>query len=91
MVLVASFGSKRLHGAAKLGQVGADAAVLVDRLDRTVEKAVRRSGRFGDFLAAHGGQLIDLLAELGTVGIKGGKLVHELGRRACRARSSLPS
>ena len=77
--MVASFGIERFDGAAKLGQVGADAGILVDRLDRPVEEAVRRARRFGDLLAAHGGQLIDLLAEFGAVGVQRGELVDELG------------
>ena len=36
-----AFGSSVLDRAAKLGQVGADAGVAVDRLDRPVEEAVR--------------------------------------------------
>ena len=71
-------GVERFDGATKLGQVGADAGVLVDRLDRPVEEAVRGAGGLGDLLAAHRGQLIDLLAELGAVGIERGELVHEL-------------
>ena len=72
-------GVERFDGAAKLGQVGADAGVLVDRLDRPVEETVRGARRLGDFLAAHGGQLVDLLAELRAVGIERRKLVDELG------------
>ena len=48
---------ERLDRAAKLGQVGADPGVAVDRLDRPVEEAVRSAGGFGDLLAAHRGQL----------------------------------
>ena len=77
-VFVASFGIERFDGAPKLGQVGADAGVLVDRLDRAVEEAVRRAGGFGDLLAAHRGQLVDLLAEFRAVGIERGELVDEL-------------
>ena len=80
-VLVASFGIERLDRAAKLGQVGADAGVLVDRLDRPVEEAVGRAGGLGDFLAAHRGQLVDLLAEFGAVAVERGQLVDELGDR----------
>ena len=69
---------ERFDGPAKLGQVGADAGVLVDRLHRPVEEAVRRAGRLGDLLAAHRRQLVDLLAEFGAVGIERGKLVDEL-------------
>ena len=71
-------GIERFDGAAKLGQIGADAGVLVDRLDRPVEEAVRGAGGFGDLLAAHRGQLVDLLAELRAVGIERGELVDEL-------------
>ena len=77
-VLDAPFGSSDCDRPAQLGQVGADARVLVDRLDRPVEEAVGRAGRFGDLLAAHRGQLIDLLAEFGAVGIERGELVDEL-------------
>ncbi len=76
--MVASFGIERFDRAAKLGQIGADAGVLVDRLDRPVEKAVGRARGLGDLLAAHGGQLIDLLAEFGAVGIERGELIDEL-------------
>ena len=38
-------GIEILDGAAQLGEVGADAGVLVDRLDRPVEEAVRMAGR----------------------------------------------
>ena len=69
---------ERFDGSAKLGQVGADPGVLVDRLDRAVEEAVRRSRRLGDFLAAHRRQLIDFLAEFGAVGIETRQLVDEL-------------
>ena len=69
---------ERFDGAPKLGEVGADPGVLVDRLDRPVEEAVRRAGGFGDFLAAHRGQLVDLLAEFRAVGIERGQLIDEL-------------
>ena len=68
-------GIERFHGAAQFGQVGADAAVLVDRLDRPVEEAVRGSGRLGDLLAAHRGQLIDLLAEFRAVAVERGQFL----------------
>ena len=71
-------GIQLFDGAAKLGQVGADAGILVDRLDRAVEEAVRRAGGFGDLLAAHRGQLVDLLAEFRAVGVERGELVDEL-------------
>ncbi len=90
-VLVGFLGVEGFHGPAKLDQVGADPGVLVDGLDRPVEEAVRRAGGLGDLLAAHRGQLIDLLAELGAVGVERRKLVDELARRGCRARSSLRS
>ena len=77
--LLFSFGIERFDRAAKLGEVGADAGVGVDRLDRPVEEAVRGAGGFGDFLAAHRGQLIDLLAEFGAVRVERGKFVDELG------------
>ena len=77
--LAVLLGVELLDRAAKLGQVGADAGVAVDRLDRAVEEAVRGAGGFGDFLAAHRGQLVDLLAEFGAVAVERGKLVDELG------------
>ena len=72
-------GVQILDRAAKLGQVGADPRVLVDRLDRPVEEAVRGSRGLGDLLAPHCGQLVDLLAEFGAVGIERGQLFDELG------------
>ena len=66
------------HCPAKLGQVGADAGILVDRLHRPVEEAVRSACSFGNLLAAHGRQLIDLLAEFRAVGVERGKLIDEL-------------
>ena len=69
---------ERFDRAAKLGQIGADPRVLVDRLDRPVEEAVGCAGRLGDFLAAHRRQLIDLLAEFRAVGVERRQLVDEL-------------
>ena len=68
-----------LDGAAKLGQIGADASVTIDRLDRPVEEAVGRAGGLCDFLAAHRRQLVDLLAEIGAVAVERSQLVDELG------------
>ncbi len=53
-------------------------AILVDRLDRPVEEAVGSARGLGDFLAAHRGQLIDLLAELRAVGVEAGQFINEL-------------
>ena len=50
---------------------------LVDRLDRPVEEAVGMAGRLGDLLAAHRRQLVDLLAEIGRVGVERDQLVEE--------------
>ena len=69
---------ERFDRTSELRQVGADAAVLVDCLDRAIEEAVGGAGRLGDFLAAHRRQLVDLLAELGAVAVEGGKLLDEL-------------
>src|SRR6185369_3583108 len=63
-------GIQRFNGPAKLRKVRADPAVLIDRLDRAVEETVRRPGSLSDLLAAHGRQLVDLLAELGAVGVE---------------------
>ena len=71
-------GIELLDRPAQLGQVGADAGVGVDRLDRPVEEAIGGARGLGDFLAAHGGQRIDLLAEFGAVRIERGELVDEL-------------
>ena len=73
----AAAGIEILDRLAQLGEVGADAAILVDRLDRPIEEAVRCARRLGDLLAAHRGQLIDLLAEFGRVGIERDELVDE--------------
>ena len=73
-----ALGVELLDGAAKLGEVRADARVLVDRLDRAVKEAVRSASGLGDLLAAHRGQLIDLLAEFWAVGVEGGQLIDEL-------------
>ena len=70
---------ERFHRAPELRQVGSDPAVLVDCLHRPVEEAVGRAGRLGHLLAAHRRQLIDLLAELGAVGVEPGELIDELG------------
>src|SRR5207253_4318898 len=69
---------QRLASAAKPGKIGTDPAVLVDCLDRAVEEPVGGARRFRDFLAPHGGQLIDLFAELGAVRIEFSELVDEL-------------
>ena len=62
----------------KFRQIGADPRILVDRLDRPVEEAVRCAGRLRNLLAAHGGELIDLLAEFRAVRIERRELVDEL-------------
>ena len=84
-------GIELLDRAAKLGQVGADAGVAVDRLDRPVEEAVRGAGGLGDFLAAHRGQLVDLLAESGLFAVERGQLVDELGDLAVELAGLLAS
>ena len=71
-------GIERFDRSAKLGEIGADARVLVDRLHRPVEKAVRGAGGLADLFAPHRGQLVDLLAEFGAVGIEARKLIDEL-------------
>ena len=71
-------GIERFDGAAELGEIGADAGILVDRLDRAVEETVGRACRLGNLLAAHRGQLIDLLAEFRTIRIQFGEFVDEL-------------
>ncbi len=77
--LAVLLGIERLNRAAKLGKVGAYTGVAVDRLDRPVEEAVGCPSRFGNLLAAHRRQRVDLLAEFGAVAVKRGQLVHELG------------
>ena len=72
-------GIERLDGTAKLGQVGADPGVAVDRLDRAVEESVRSACGLRDLLAAHRGQRIDLFPELGRIAVKRGEFVDELG------------
>ena len=64
---------------AEFRQIGADAGIAVDRLDGSVEEAVRCPGRLGNLLAAHRSQLIDLLAEFRAVGIERRELVDEFG------------
>jgi hypothetical protein len=71
-------GIELLDGSPELGQVRADAGIAVDCLDRAIEEAVRSAGGFRDLLAAHGGELIDLLAEVRAVRIQAGKFVDEL-------------
>ena len=69
---------QRFHRAAQFRQICADARVLVDRLDRTVEEAVRCARRLGNLLAAHGGELVDLLAEFRAVGVECRQFLDEL-------------
>ncbi len=73
----AAAGIEILDRAAELGEVRADAGILVDRLHRPVEEAVRRARRLVDFLAAHRGELIDLLAEFGRVRVERDQLGDE--------------
>ena len=73
----AAAGIEILDGLAERGEIGADAGILVDRLDRPVEEAVGGAGRLGDLLAAHRGELIDLLAEFGRIGVERDQLVDE--------------
>ena len=77
--LAGFLGIERFDGAAKFGQIGTDPGIAVDRLHRPVEEAVRRARGLGDFLAAHRGQLVDLLAEIGAIAVERGEFVDELG------------
>ncbi len=54
---------------AQFGQICADAFVLVHGPHRAIQETVGHAGRGHDFLAAHIGQLVDLLAELRRIRI----------------------
>ena len=58
-----------LDHATQFGEVGTDAFILVHRPQGAVEEAVGMTRCRHDFLAAHIGQLVDLLAEFGRIGI----------------------
>ena len=66
-----------LDHAAQFGKIGADAFVLVHRAHRAVEETVGHVRRSHDFLAAHIGQLVDLLAEFGRIRILGDQIGDE--------------
>ena len=76
--LALAAGIEFLDRAAQFGKIGADAAVLVHRSNRSVEEAVRHAGRRRDLLAAHVGELVDLLAEFRRIGVDG----HQFGDEA---------
>ena len=59
-------GIEILDRAAQRGEIVADAAVLIHRLDRAIEEAVRLARRIADFLLPHRGDRIDALAEFGA-------------------------
>ena len=66
-----------LDHAAQFSKIGADAFVLVHRAHGAIEEAVRHARRGHDFLAAHIGQLVDLLAEFGGIGVFGDQVGDE--------------
>src|SRR3546814_12632917 len=83
---------------AQLDQILADVGVAVHRADRSVEKAVRMARRLQHLLAAHVGDLVDLLPEGGRIDVlrddvvdKSGDACAKLrlrqnGKQSCKAR-----
>ena len=66
-----------LNRAAERRKVGPNARVLVHRANRPIEKAVGHARGSGNFLSAHVGQLIDLLAEFRALRIDRDKIRDE--------------
>ena len=62
-------GVQLFHNASQFGKIGAHAFILVHGPDRAVQKAIGMLRRGKDFLAAHIGELVDLLAKFGRIGI----------------------
>ncbi len=61
---------KILNRATKLRKVSAHARFLVHRTHGPIQETIGLPGRIRNFLASHIGQLINLLAKFGRVGIK---------------------
>src|SRR5690606_11355064 len=66
-----------LDRGAQFDQMLAEVGVAVHRADRAVEEAVRMARRLQHLLAAHVGDLVDLLPESGRIDVLRDKVVDE--------------
>ena len=75
--LAAFAGIQLFDHSAEFRQIGPDAFIPVHGPNGAIEKPVGHAGRSHDFLAAHIGQLVDLLPEFGRIGFLRQQVGHE--------------